>query len=152
MKTSHVRVRIKVWRTTKIIGNARYKSVAIMIEKWVIFKRDYLEISFLRENCGYDGSDERRRNGSLLYGSDTAKQECFMRLQLRLQSLHKHDFISNQLLFYCWLKVLGKSVDLCKTTKRKNQLYISLLVSVWRIICENFNPNGLILSEIWMEI
>ena len=46
MKTSHVRVRIKVWRTTKIIGNARYKSVAIMIEKWVIFKRDYLEISF----------------------------------------------------------------------------------------------------------
>ena len=37
-------------------------------------------------------------------------------------------FISNQLLFYCWLKVLGKSVDLCKTTKRKNQLYISLLV------------------------
>ena len=35
-----------------------------MIEKWVIFKRDYLEISFLRENCGYDGSDERRRNGA----------------------------------------------------------------------------------------
>ena len=32
-----------------------------MIEKWVIFKRNYLEISFLRENCGYDGSDERRR-------------------------------------------------------------------------------------------
>ena len=32
---------------------------------------------------------------------DTAKQEFFMRLQLRLQSLHKHDFISNQLLFYC---------------------------------------------------
>ena len=32
-----------------------------MIEKWVFFKRDYLEISFLRENCGYDGSDERRR-------------------------------------------------------------------------------------------
>ena len=30
-----------------------------MIAKWVIFKRDYLEISFLRENCGYDGSDER---------------------------------------------------------------------------------------------
>ena len=40
---------------------ARYKSVAIMIEKWVNFKRDYLEISFLRENCGYDGSDDRRR-------------------------------------------------------------------------------------------
>ena len=35
------------------------------------------------------------------YGSDTAKQEFFMRLQLRLQLLHKHDFISNQLLFYC---------------------------------------------------
>ena len=46
------------------------------------------------------------------------------------------------------LKVLGKSVGLCKTTKRKDQLYISLLVSVWRIICENFNPNGLILAEI----
>ena len=42
------------------------------------------------------------QNGSLLYGSDTAKQEFFMRLQLCLQSLHKHDFISNQL-FYCWL-------------------------------------------------
>ena len=26
-----------------------------------------------------------------VYGSDTAKQEFFMRLQLRLQSLHKHD-------------------------------------------------------------
>ena len=46
------------------------------------------------------------------------------------------------------LKVLGKSVGLCKTTKRKDQLYTSLLVSVWRIICENFNPNGLILAEI----
>ena len=61
MKTSHVRVRIKVWRTTKIIGNARHKSVAIMIEKLVNFKCDYLEISFLRKNCGYDGSDDRRR-------------------------------------------------------------------------------------------
>ena len=50
------------------------------------------------------------------------------------------------------LKVLGKSVGVCKTTKRKDQLYISLLVSVWRIICENFNPNGLILAEIWMKI
>ena len=46
------------------------------------------------------------------------------------------------------LKVLGKIVGLCKTTKRKDQLYISLLVSVWRIICEHFNPNGLILAEI----
>ena len=48
------------------------------------------------------------------------------------------------------LKVLGKSVGLglCKTTKRKDQLYISLLVSVWRTICEKFNPNGLILGEI----
>ena len=46
------------------------------------------------------------------------------------------------------LKVLGKSVGLCKTTKRKGQLYISLLVSVWRIFCENFNPNGLVLAEI----
>ena len=47
-----------------------------------------------------------------------------------------------------FLKVLGKRVGLCKTTKRKDQLYSSLLVSVWRIICENFNPNGLILAEI----
>ena len=46
------------------------------------------------------------------------------------------------------LKVLGKSVGLCKTTKRKDQLYISLLVSVWRIICENFNSNRVILAEI----
>ena len=46
------------------------------------------------------------------------------------------------------LKVLGKSVGLCKTSKRKDLLYISLLVSVWRIICENFNPNGLVLAEI----
>ena len=46
------------------------------------------------------------------------------------------------------LKVLGKSVGLCKTTKRKDQLYISLIVSIWRIICENFNLNGLILAEI----
>ena len=43
------------------------------------------------------------------------------------------------------LKVLGKSVGLCKTSKRKDQLYISLLLSVWKIICENFNPNGLIM-------
>ena len=46
------------------------------------------------------------------------------------------------------LKVLGMSVGLCKTTKRTDQLYISLLVSVGRIICENFNPNGLTLAEI----
>ena len=46
------------------------------------------------------------------------------------------------------LKVLGKRVGLFKTSKRKDQLYISYLVSVWRIICENFNPNGLILAEI----
>ena len=50
-----------------------------------------------------------------------------------------------------FLKVLGKSVGLCKTSKREDQLYISLLVSVWRIICENFNPNGLILAEIFMN-
>ena len=40
------------------------KSVAIMIEKWVSFKCDYLEISFLRENCGFVGSCDRRRIGS----------------------------------------------------------------------------------------
>ena len=46
------------------------------------------------------------------------------------------------------LKVLGKSVGLCKTAKRKDQLYIRLLVSVLRIICENFNPNGLLLARL----
>ena len=55
---------------------------------------------------------------------------------------------SKEVLIVKNLKVLGKSVGLCKTTKRKDQLYISLLASVWRIICENFNPNGLILAEI----
>ena len=49
--------------------------------------------------------------------------------------------------YHFQLKVLGKSVGLCKTSKRKDQSYISLLVSVWRIICENFNPNGLILAK-----
>ena len=49
------------------------------------------------------------------------------------------------------LEVLGKSVGLCKTAKRKDQLYISLLVAVWKIICENFNPNGLILARILNE-
>ena len=51
----------------------------------------------------------------------------------------------------CSLKVLGISVGLCKTTKRKDQLYFSLLVSVWRIICENFNPNRFRLAEIIMN-
>ena len=41
---------------------------------------------------------------------------------------------------------VGKSVGLCKTTKIKDQLYISFIVSVWTIICENVYPNGLILS------
>ena len=50
------------------------------------------------------------------------------------------------------LKVLGHSVGLCKTTKRKGKLFIILLVDVWRIICENFNPIRLILEEIWMKI
>ena len=52
----------------------------------------------------------------------------------------------------CPLKVLGHSVGLCKTTKRKGKLFIILLVDVWRIICENFNPIRLILAEIWMKI
>ena len=46
------------------------------------------------------------------------------------------------------INIVEASVGLCKTTKRKDQLYINLLVSVWRIICENFNPKGLILAEI----
>ena len=50
------------------------------------------------------------------------------------------------------LKVLGHIVGLCKTTKRKGKLFISLLVDLWRIICENFNPIWLILAEIWMKI
>ena len=49
------------------------------------------------------------------------------------------------------LKVLGKSVGLCKTAKRKDQLYIRLLVSVLRIICENFNSNGLLFSLVMNE-
>ena len=57
---------------------------------------------------------------------------------LKVRNIHDEDT----------LKVLGKSVGLCKTSKRKDQLYISLLVSVWRIICQNFNPNRLILAEI----
>ena len=55
----------------------------------------------------------------------------------------KHNNNNTHLLF---LKVLGKSVGWCKTSKRKDRLYISLLVFVWRIICENFNANGLILA------
>ena len=51
-----------------------------------------------------------------------------------LRCENKDIFIENN------LKVLGKSVGLCKTTKRKDQLYISLLVSVWRIICEHCQP------------
>ena len=46
--------------------------------------------------------------------------------------------------YHLFLKVVGKSVGLCKTTKRKDQLYITLLISAYRIICENFKPNGLI--------
>ena len=63
--------------------------------------------------------------------------------------MHRQSYAHiNTIFYYCCLKVLGESVGLCKTTKRKDQLYISLLVSVWRIICENFNPNRLILAEI----
>ena len=46
------------------------------------------------------------------------------------------------------LKVLGKSVGLYKTAKRKDQLYIRVLVSVLRIICENFKTNGLLLARL----
>ena len=47
---------------------------------------------------------------------------------LRVGALaNKYDYFQYSTL--C-LKVLGKSVGLCKTTKRKDQLYISLLVSV----------------------
>ena len=60
--------------------------------------------------------------------------------------------IRKQKIILLMLKVLGKSVGLCKTSKIKDQLYTSFLVYEWRIICENFNPNGLILAEIWMKI
>ena len=50
------------------------------------------------------------------------------------------------------LKVLGKSVGLCKITKRMDVLYINLVSTVWRIICGNFNPNGFMLAEILMKI
>ena len=74
-------------------------------------------------------------------------------LMFLLYILHSYqDIISYAYFTSINLKVLGKSVGLCKTTKKKDQLYISLLVSVWRIICENCNPNGLILAEIWMKI
>ena len=53
--------------------------------------------------CSIEKYFDKMAASYIVYGSDTAKQEFFMRLQLRLQSLHKHDFISNQLLFYCWL-------------------------------------------------
>ena len=46
------------------------------------------------------------------------------------------------------LKVLGKSAAVCKTTKRKDELYVSLLDYVWKIICENCNPISLILPKI----
>ena len=48
------------------------------------------------------------------------------------------------------LKLLGKSVGLCKLQRVRINC-INLLVSVWRIIYENFNPNGLILAEIWWK-
>ena len=47
--------------TTKIIGNCRHESVAIISEKWVNFKRDFLELSFLRKPRGFVGSCDRRR-------------------------------------------------------------------------------------------
>ena len=49
------------------------------------------------------------------------------------------------------LKVLGKSVGffVLQNYKEKGSIVHQFkLVSVWRIICENFNPNGLILAEI----
>ena len=71
-------------------------------------------------------------------------------MYVHIHSFSLTKFIYQDILVYMYLKVLAKSVQigLCKTTKRKDQLYISLLVSVWRIICENFNQNELILAEI----
>ena len=60
---------------------------------------------------------------------------------LNLRWRLSEEYIIADYTLICILKVLGKSVGLCKTTKREDQLlYISLLVSVWRIICENFQP------------
>ena len=71
----------------------------------------------------------------------------------KIRILHMYVTVQNTLGNY-WFsyKVLGHSVGLCKTTKRKGKLFIILLVDVWRIICENFNPIRLILAEIWMKI
>ena len=52
-----------------------------------------------------------------------------------------------QVLFLIFNKVfhiLKQECWLVQNYKEKKQLYISLLVSVWRIICENFNPNQLL--------
>ena len=61
------------------------------------------------------------QNGSLLYGSDTAKHEFFMLLQLRLQWLHKHDFISNQLLFYLTQQHFNFSVSFSFNRARNSE-------------------------------
>ena len=71
------------------------------------------------------------QNGSLLYGSDTAKQEFFMRLQLRLQSLHKHDFISNQLLFYCWLTQQHFNFSVSFSFKQLEAMFQFILSHAW---------------------
>ena len=52
-----------------------------MIEKWVHFKRDYLEISFLRENCGYDGSDDRRRHVKYWAQSYSLNVKIFLKIE-----------------------------------------------------------------------
>ena len=59
-----------------------------MIEKWVIFKRDYLEISFLRENCGYDGSDERRRS---IRSCFPHPKQVFCHVSPTLNNVYFHD-------------------------------------------------------------
>ena len=75
-------------------------------------------------------------------------QYIFIMNSSKIQLIHLVKMLIQPIFKGKSLKVLGKSVGLCKTSKRKDQLYISLLVSVWRIICENFNPIGLILAEI----
>ena len=59
---------------------------------------------------------------------------------------HCPDSLKDDLCDFChFLKVLGKILLACaKLQREQDQLYISLLVSVWRIMCENLNQNGLI--------
>ena len=74
---------------------------------------------------------------------------CLCHAQMKIRSAaHARTEWKSMTHFRLWVyKVLGKSVGLCKTAKLdKDQLYIRLLGSVLRIICENFNPQRTLIS------